>query len=83
MGAEGDTPAAMDTYKGLAGRIEIDGIHGTGVRTGPAADTEVLSDDDASAFAVRVSACRAGIGAGSRVAGEADPRLKARRKSTR
>lgn len=50
MGAERNAAATMETHKGFHVGVEIDGIDGTDACTLPAADTEVLSYNDAATF---------------------------------
>ena len=81
--AKGDATAAVNTDEGFRGGVKIDGIHRTGTGAFPTANAEVFSDNDTPAFALRVGACGTGKYTGSRITGQAGPRLKSCRQSAR
>jgi len=77
----GNTPAAVYADKGLDGRVKVNGINRTGLRTFAAADAEFFSHNDASPLSLGIGACRAGLGTRCGVACEAGPCLEHGRKS--
>jgi hypothetical protein len=82
MRTEGYTLPAVDTYKWLIGNIKVDRIHGAGVRTLPASNTEIFPYQDPAALSLRKSAGGASQGAGGGIAGEADICLESGRQSS-
>jgi len=78
VGTELNAASAMDAYKRFIRNIEVDGVYRAGAGTVSAIDAELLPDGHAPAPSLGIGPRRAGSGAGSRVAGEAYPRLKTR-----
>ncbi len=71
MGAERHTATAMYADKGLAGVVQVDGIHRAGLGALPAADAQAFLYFDAATLALGKGARGAERGTGRRIAGQA------------
>ena len=76
MGTVGYAFAAVDANKGLTCRVKVYGLHRAGLGALPATDAELLPHHHAAALPLGIGVGRAGLGAGRRVAGQADPRFE-------
>ena len=77
MRTERDTLAAVKADEWLPPGVEINGVHGAGLRALSALDAEISAHNHAPTLPLRVRTCRAGRDAGRRVAGEAGAGLEA------
>jgi len=83
MGAEFHATAAVNADKGIAGRVQVDGIHWTSPGAFPAANTQLPPDHHAAPFSLRKGACGASHGTRRRIAGQARLGLEASGKTAR
>jgi hypothetical protein len=83
MGTKLDATAALNADEGFAGRVQVDGIDGTSLCTGSAANAQFLPDYHATPFSLRIRPRWASNGTRRRIAGQTGLSLEAGRKTAR